>query len=78
MVFAIGMLIVIYLLWVLLVKGALWKIILGAFGWFGLYVFLSTQWHLDKESPFKDNFMSWAAIIPTVLVLLVMASTKDE
>lgn len=78
MLFAIGMLIVIYLLWVLLVKGALWKIILGAFGWFGLYVFLSANWQLNQESPFKDNFMSWAAIIPTALVLLVMATTKEE
>lgn len=78
MEFGIAMLVVIYLLWVLLVKGALWKIILGAFGWFGIYIFLTTQWHLDQESPFKDNAVSWAVIIPTIIVLLAMASTKDE
>ncbi len=78
MVFGIAMLVVIYVLWVLLVKGALWKLILGGFGWFGVYMFLSIQFHLDRESPFKDNSMSWAAIIPTILVILVLASTKDE
>ena len=78
MVFGICMLIVLYLLWVLLVKGALWKLILGAFGWFGIYIFLTTQLHLDQASPFKNNFMSWAAIIPTIIVLMAMATTKDE
>lgn len=77
MEFGIAMLVVIYLLWVLLVKGALWKLILGAFGWFGIYIFLC-QWHLDQESPFKDNYMSWAAIVPTIIVLLALVTTKDE
>lgn len=78
MEFGIAMLVVIYLLWLLLVKGALWKLILGGFGWFGIYIFLATQLHLDETSPFKDNFMSWAAIVPTIIVLLALATTKDE
>jgi len=80
MEFGIAMLIVIYLLWVLFVKGALWKLILAGFGWFGIYVFLTTQFHLDKETPFKDGFMSWAALVPTIIVLLAMwcTPTKDD
>ncbi len=78
MEFGIAMLVVIYLLWLLLVKGALWKLILAGFGWFGIYVFLALQFHLDKESPFKDNSFSWAAIVPTIIVFLALATTKDE
>lgn len=78
MEFGIAMLVVIYLLWLLLVKGALWKLILAGFGWFGIYVFLAIQFHLDKTSPFKDNSFSWAAIVPTIIVLLALASTKEE
>lgn len=77
MIFGICLLIVIYILWVLLIQGVLWKLILLGFGWFGLYNFLSLQYHLDKETPFKDNYMSWAAIVSTILVILVLATTKD-
>jgi hypothetical protein len=62
----------------LLIKGWLWKIIICIFGWIGLYGYLVSNWDLDKISPFKDNFMSWAAIIPTIIVMLAMAYTRDE
>lgn len=73
----IGILIVVYFLYVLLIKGLLYKIILCIFGWAGLYGYLSHTWQLNQSSPFKDDYMSWAAIIPTILVVMAVAKTKE-
>lgn len=74
---AICLIIVLYLLYVLLVKGALWKIILAAFGWFGMYWYLNTIPECHAH-PFNNDSFSWAATIPTIVVLLAMAYTKEE
>ena len=73
----VGLLLVFYFLYVLLVKGLLYKIILSIFGWIGLYGYLSHTWQLDQASPFKDDFISWAAIIPTILVFMAACKTKE-
>jgi hypothetical protein len=78
MVLGICLLIVIYILYVLLIKGLLWKIILGAFGWFGMYWYLKDMdgW---KELVFRgSDTWTWAMVAPTVLLLLAMAYTKEE
>lgn len=77
MVFGFCMLVVLYLLYVLLIKGLLWKIILGAAGWFGIY------WYLKgvpecQAYPFNNDTFTWAAIIPTLIVLMAMEYTKEE
>lgn len=77
MVFGICLLIAIYLLYVLLVKGALWKIILGAFGWAGMYWWLKSI-PACNEHPFNNDTFSWAVVVPTIIVLLAMMSTKEE
>lgn len=74
----IGLLIVLYFLYVLLIKGLLWKIILGVFGWAGLYGYLSHTWQLDQISPLKDDYVSWATLVSTFVLLMAMAYTREE
>jgi hypothetical protein len=78
MVFGVCLLIAIYLLWVLLIKGALWKLTLGVFGWLGMYWFLSSVPMLHHcPLTFSGQSFSWASIIPTVVVLLALAHTRE-
>lgn len=77
MLFGFCLLIVIYILYVLLIRGTLWKIILAIFGWFGMFWFLSSIKGF-QERPLDNNTFTWAMVIPTVIVLLCMITTKDE
>ena len=78
MVFGLCALFAVYLLWVLLIKGALWKMALGFFGWLGMYWFLGS-YHDMQSCPLTVSgyTFSWAAIVPTVVVLLALAHTKE-
>lgn len=80
MVFGIALLIVIYLLWVLLVKGALWKLIIGIAGWFGLYIALRLYIPESMHECFNSQgySFSWAEVVPTFCLLMAMAYTKEE
>lgn len=80
MLFGIVLLIAIYILYVLLVKGLLWKLILAIAGWFGLFIGLRFYVPQSKElcMVLSGYSFSWAEVIPTVVVLLAMAYTKDE
>jgi hypothetical protein len=77
MSFGICMLIGLYLLYVLLVKGALWKLILAGFGWAGMYSYLNSI-PVMHSHPFHNDTFSWAVIIPTLIVMLAAAYTKEE
>ncbi len=79
MVFGICLLVAIYILYVLLVKGVLWKLILGGFGWVGMYWFLQ-QFPACQVCPLNISGItfSWASIVPTILVVLVLAHTDAE
>lgn len=79
MVFGICLLIGIYLLWVLLAKGALWKLLLGGFGVWGMWMWLS-QFHAMRICPLTISgcTFSWAFIIPMVVVMLALAFTKGD
>lgn len=79
MVFGIGMLIFLYILYLLLVKGLLWKIIFVIFGWVGIWFYLKTL-PAFQVCPLNisDYKFSWAFIVPTILVMLVLAHTKEE
>lgn len=80
MMLAFLALIAIYILWVLLARGFLWKLILGIGGWFGIYVFLGTyvSGAADSGITVWDTLISWAAVVPTIIVILAMAHTKEE
>jgi hypothetical protein len=79
-VFGICLLVAIYILWVLLVKGALWKIIVGIAGWFGMFIALRLYFPgaVHECLNFSGYSFSWSEVIPTVVVLLAMAYTKEE
>jgi hypothetical protein len=79
MILAICSLIAIYVLYVLLIKGLLWKIILAIFGWLGLYWCLSGVDGLSTSGITVSNYViSWAVVLPSVLVMLAMMYTKED
>jgi len=79
MVYGIFSLIIIYILYQLFVKGLLFKIIVGFFGWLGMY------WAMNQYMSGAHNCLitisnyhfSWAEVVPTVIVLCAMAFTKE-
>jgi len=79
MVFGIVLLVVLYLLYVLLVRGLLWKIFFVIFGWGAIYAYLSRLESFQNcPLTISDYTFSWAAIVPTALVFMVMLHTKEE
>lgn len=78
MVFGLSMMAVIYVLYVLLIKGALWKLILGAFGWFGMYWFLRDITEFKGQVFAGSESFTWAMMVPTIIVMLAMMCTKEE
>lgn len=78
MLFGIILLIVIFFLYQLLVKGILWKLIVAIFGWFGMFVALINYVPVSKQLciTISNYKFSWAEIIPTVIILLAMAYSK--
>lgn len=71
------MLAFIYILYVLFVKGALFKIILGIFGWYGMYLFLNTIPDCRKF-PFNNDTFTYSMTIPTIIVFLCLLTTKED
>ena len=69
MAFWLVVLLAIYLLYVLLVQGALWKIILAVFGWCGMVAFM-----VSLHNP---GLTHWAAVIATVIVIMAASATKE-
>jgi hypothetical protein len=75
----IGMLVFLYILYVLLIKGLLWKIIFVVVGWIGIYSWLKTIPTFQVcPVTISDWTFSWAFVVPTILVMLVLAHTKEE
>lgn len=79
MIFGLAMLAIIYVLWILLVKGFLWKSILAIGGWFGIWGFLnhSYEWASNSGISAFDIMISWSIIIPTFILLMAMAYTRE-
>jgi hypothetical protein len=80
MIFGIAMLVVIYILWVLFVQGALWKIILFGAGWFGIYVAMRVYVEGATETvvTISGTDFSWASVVPTIICIMALATTKAE
>lgn len=79
MIFAAALLIALYLLWVLVFSGALFKIILFGAGWFGLYYLIEIYFPGSRSLvPIGSYQVSWAAIIATGIVIMGMATTKVQ
>lgn len=78
MIFGIAMLLVIYLLYVLFVQGALWKLILFFGGWFGIYAALRI--YVDGANDIiitvSGYGFSWAETVPTAICILALLTTE--
>jgi len=81
MLFGISLLGVLYILYVLLVKGLLWKIILFFAGWVGIFVGI---WIYFPAARIPDAVtisgvgFSWCSVVPTIICFLALLCTKDE
>ncbi len=72
------MLVVIYLLYVLFVEGAVWKIILFFGGWFGIYAALRIYVADANEIiiTVSGYRFSWAETVPTAICSLALLTTE--
>lgn len=74
----ITLLVIIYFIYALFIKGILWRLILGIFGLWGINVFLETHFENSKNTcmTIMSYSFSWAVVIPTIILLLTLATTK--
>jgi hypothetical protein len=79
MVFGLVLLAAIAAFYWLFIEGWLWRLILGAAGWFGIWIGLQIYYPASKAicGSFNGYSFSWAAVIPTVIVILAMAYTRE-
>ena len=79
MIFGIVLLFVIWITWMLLVKGYLWKSILLIAGWFGLRLLLPAYlpWTGATTLIFSHP-VTIAACIASVVCFLALLTTKDD
>jgi hypothetical protein len=79
MIFGLILLFAIYLLYLLLIKGFLWKLIIFVGGWVGIYVILKA--YIPEASKIAITIAgsqySWAAVIPTIICILCLAHTES-
>jgi hypothetical protein len=70
--------IIISILYFLLVKGYLFKLIILIFGFLGLYWFLETYIPASKQKLIEiaQYDISWSICVPVVLVVLLLLTTK--
>lgn len=80
MIFGVVLLIVIVAIYYLFIEGWLWKLILSAAGWFGIWIGLQIYYPASKTIclTFNDYQFSWAAVIPTIIIIMAMACTKAD
>jgi len=69
---------IILAIYLLFVRGYLWKIIVFIFGWAGLHSFLSSNYEFGNTTfmTILGFNISWAIIIPTIILILAAATTK--
>lgn len=79
MIFAITILVILYFLYILFIKGLLWKLIISIFGWLGMYWFLINVDELATSGiTIAGCLVSWAAVIPSIIVALAMMYSKED
>lgn len=80
MIFGLFLLGVITAIYFLFVKGWLFKLLLFGFGWIGMFVVLWINVPDTHHIAFRTNTTgyTWAAVIPTIVCLLALATTKSD
>jgi hypothetical protein len=78
MIFGFTLLLAIWIIWMLLVEGYLWKGILFFAGWFGIRLLLPVYMPITVQTTMIFSHpITWAAIIATGICFLALATTKD-
>jgi hypothetical protein len=75
--FLLGVIVAIYLLFV---RGWLFKLMFFFCGWFGMYVALSVWIPDSRHVAFTTSGgigFTWAFVIPTIMAVLVLLTTKE-
>lgn len=72
--------IILLAVYLLFVKGLLWKLILFAAGWGYLYITLEKYVPSSKQTvlTFLNCNVSWSAFVPSLIVILAMATTRVQ
>jgi hypothetical protein len=80
MALGIILLIFIILVYLLFIKGYLFKLLLAVFGLYGGYLFLTEYIPSTNSTAMVagNSSCSWAIMIPIIILLLAMACTKAE
>jgi hypothetical protein len=80
MIFWIALLFALYLIWLLLVKGIIWKALLFFGGWVGIYCVLMAKFPVTAHTAIiiADSNFSWATVVPTVICILALAHTRTQ
>ena len=76
---AIIILIALFLIYKLLISGWLWKILMGIFGFLGMF------WTMKNYIPHSGAIcltvgsypLSWAIVVPMIILLITMIYTKE-
>lgn len=65
-------------IYLLFIEGIFWKLIVLFFGWIGLYSYLERSFPASKATfmTIMGCHISWSILIPTVIVILAMATTR--
>jgi hypothetical protein len=78
MIFWIVLLFVLYIIWLLLVKGIIWKACLFFGGWVGIYCLLQANFPQATHTAITvaGTSYSWSMVIPTIICILALAHTR--
>ena len=69
-----------FFIWQLIIQGLIWKIIVGVFGWIGMYAAIAEFMpELNKAYLIiGQNKISWAIMIPSFILIMAMLYSKND
>lgn len=80
MEFAVGLGILLFVIWILFIRGFLWRLIIGVVAFLAMH-----EWFSNHVVSTNATFMTilgtnitWATIIPAVIILLAMMTTNKN
>lgn len=70
----------IFFIWKLIAQGLIWKIIVGVFGWIGMYAaIIQFAPKLDKlYLTIGSNKISWSMLVPSFILVMAMLYTEND
>jgi hypothetical protein len=74
-IIGVSIIVIIYLLYLLIVKGLLWKILVFGFGWIGMYLCLRAFLPIESNlscMTISECKITYAELVPSIIVLLAL------